>query len=110
MGQYGKVIVNHGDTTCYYYMYEFSGYDTQTNLPGQINNACYYYTGENLNTEQDSLIAGLRDGFGEVTFFRNHAYAKMQSEGKALIDLPMPFRWRNHNPFTTLDRYLIMSA
>ena len=84
-----KVIVNHGDTTCYYYMYEFSGYDTLTNLPGQINNACYYYTGENLNAEQDSLIAGLRDGLGEVTFFRNHAYAKMRSEGKALIDLPM---------------------
>ena len=69
-----KVIINHGDTTRYYYTYEFSGYDSIcTNLAGEINNACYYYTGSYLDVEHDSLIAGMRDN-GMVTFVRNNAY------------------------------------
>ena len=56
-----KVIINHGDTTRYYYTYEFSGYDSIcTNMAGEINNACYYYTGSYLDVERDSLIAGMR--------------------------------------------------
>ena len=84
-----KVIVNHGDTTSYYYCYEFNGDDSQTSMTGQINNACYYYTENHLDTENDSLIAGLRDDIGEVTFFRNNAYFNILSEGRALIPLPM---------------------
>ncbi len=69
-----KVIVNHGDTTSYYYTYEFSGYDTLTNIPGEINQACYYYLGEDLDIECDSLIAGMRNGYKEATCYRNNAY------------------------------------
>ena len=69
-----KVIINHGDTTSYYYIYEFSGYDSIcTNMAGEINHACYYYTGNELDADRDSLIAGLRDN-GQVTFVRNNAY------------------------------------
>jgi len=70
-----KVIINHGDTTKYYYIYEFSGYDSIcTNMAGEINHACYYYTGNELDVERDSMIAGMRDRFGEVSFVRNHPY------------------------------------
>ena len=70
-----KVIVNNGDTTCYYYKYEFCGDDsTWTNLSGVINKACYYYTGRHLDTEKDSLIAGLRNWGNRVLCLRNDAY------------------------------------
>jgi hypothetical protein len=84
-----KVIINHGDTTSFYYIYEFNGEDNDprwTNMNGQINKACYYYTGDNLDVERDSLIAGLRDN-SEVTCFRNHAYDKVLEEDRALFRL-----------------------
>ena len=86
-----KVIINHNDTTKYYYIYEFRGQDNDprwTNLAGQINNACYYYTGIELDTEKDSLIAGLRDD-GEVTFMRNNAYFKLLDENRLMFHLDM---------------------
>ena len=58
-----KVIINHGDTTSYYYTYEFSGYDsTRVNLHGEVFHACYYYEGNHLNTETDSIISGFDGG------------------------------------------------
>jgi hypothetical protein len=83
-----KVIVNHGDTTKYYYNYEFSGKDGLTNMAGEINDACFYYLGEQLNVEQDSLIAGLRDD-RSVTCMRNNAYNKVLSENRVIFELPM---------------------
>ena len=84
-----KVIVNHGDTTCYYYNYEFSGKDSvMTDMMNNLHDACYYYLGEHLNVEQDSLIAGLRErNQGLVTCMRNHAYEKVRSEGRQMFDL-----------------------
>ena len=86
-----KVIVNNGDTTHYYYKYEFSGYDNDPyymNLNEDINNACYYYTGHHLDVEKDSLIAGLREYRG-VTCFRNNAYFKNLNEGKMMMRYAM---------------------
>ena len=84
-----KVIINQGDTTSYYYCYEFSGMDsTAHNMVGDINHACYYYTSNELDIDSDSLIAGLRDN-GLVTCFRNNAYEKVYSEGRALFRLLM---------------------
>ena len=71
-----KVIVNHGDTTRYYYKYQICGYDTAgtNNLLNEKYRACYYYIGEALDVENDSLIAGLYS-FGKNTWCgRNHAY------------------------------------
>ena len=84
-----KVIVNHGDTTQYYYNYEFSGKDSvYTDMENNLHNACYYYLGEQLDIEQDSLIAGLRDRYqGWITCMRNHAYEKVRSEGRQMFDL-----------------------
>ena len=87
-----KVIIDHGDTTSYYYTYEFSGYDTdpeEMNLSGDINNALYYYTGQTLDVEKDSLIAGLQEraylGESRVTCFRNNAYKKVFEEHRNML-------------------------
>ena len=84
-----KVIVNHGDTTQYYYNYEFSGKDSvYTDMMNNLHDACYYYLGGQLDVEQDSLIAGLRDRYqGMITCMRNHAYEKVRSEGRQMFDL-----------------------
>ncbi|MBO7610068.1 MAG: hypothetical protein J6S96_07695, partial [Muribaculaceae bacterium] len=86
-----KVIVNNGDTTCYYYNYEFSGKDSvYTNTMNEVYDACYYFLGNDLNVEQDSLIAGLRDyylGLGATVCLRNDAYNKVRSENRQLFDL-----------------------
>lgn len=49
-----KVIVNNGDTTRHYYKYEFSGNDS---IWFKVNHALYYYSGDILDVERDSLIA-----------------------------------------------------
>ena len=86
-----KVIVNHGDTTRYYYNYEFSGKDSvYTDMMHNLHDACYYYLGEQLDVEKDSLIAGLRDRYqGWITCMRNHAYEKVRSEGRQMFDLDL---------------------
>ena len=85
-----KVIINHGDTTTYYYTYEFHGWDsTMTNLSGQINHACYYYTDNELDEECDSLIAGMRNGgyygYTEATCFRNNPYREAMNNDRLLF-------------------------
>ena len=81
-----KVIINHGDTTRYYYCYEFSGMDsTYVNMLGELYHACYYYEGNHLNVETDSLIAGMSGG----RCLRNAALYKIRSEGRNLINFVM---------------------
>lgn len=80
-----KVIVNNGDTTRYYYKYEFSGNDS---IWLKVNHALYYYTGDHLDVERDSLIAGLREGlYGNdyVTSLRNNALIKAAWDGRKLL-------------------------
>ncbi len=82
-----RVIVNNGDTTRYYYNYEFSGMDT---LFDEISHACYYYLGDKLNVEQDSLIAGLRDESSHrVTCVRNNAYIPLEENDDVIFLLPI---------------------
>jgi hypothetical protein len=86
-----KVIVNHGDTTCYYYNYEFSGkyyfwYDLEEEY--LIRDACYYYIGDQLDVEKDSLIAGMRDS-GVVLSLYNYAYGEMFSSFRTMINYPI---------------------
>ena len=92
-----KVIIDHGDTTSYYYTYEFSGYDMEeAYFNHDYFNALYYYTGESLDVERDSLIAGLYntellyDNFHgyNVFCYRNNALEKISSEQRQLLPLP----------------------
>ena len=85
-----KVIINQGDTTCYYYNYEISGMDsTLTNMLGDINHACYFFTSDQLNVERDSLIAGLDQRGYEVTCYRNDAYVDAVERDRPLFWLNM---------------------
>ncbi len=88
-----KVVVNHGDTTRYYYNYEICGDDSlDFDLLGYPYKACYYYTDNKLNVEQDSLIAGLIYlSPGRYSCYRNNPYYKNISEGKALFRLSFIF-------------------
>ena len=72
-----KVIVNNGDTTRYYYKYEFSGNDS---IWLKVNHALYYYTGDNLDVERDSLIAGLREGLYGNDFISNGSVPFLTSD------------------------------
>ena len=81
-----KVIINHGDTTRYYYCYEFSGIDSTEYYTEDIIHACYYYTDGTLDVDSDSLIAGLIDR-GAVSFYRNNAYERVHTEGRTLFRL-----------------------
>ena len=83
-----KVIINQGDTTHYYYCYEFSGMDTYVNMLGDLYHACYYYEGDHLNVETDSLIAGM-SGMRGGSCLRNHALYKITSEGRNLCHFLM---------------------
>ena len=47
-----RVIIDHGDTTSYYYTYEFHGKTTYHDLP-----ICYQYTGDDLNSGDASVAA-----------------------------------------------------
>ena len=83
-----KVIINHGDTTRYYYTYEISG---EVNGPfDKINKACHYYTGRDLDMERDSVIAGLSEAHYdyEVDCYPNKAYDKVWRENRAMLRLP----------------------
>ena len=87
-----KVVINQGDTTHYYYNYEFCGQDTDTiymNMGHEINQALYYYTGNRLDIEKDSLIAGLRQLGYEVTCFRNNAYENAIDRGRLMFPVDM---------------------
>ena len=81
-----KVIVNHGDTTRYYYSYEICGNDTTwPNMINKVYKACYYYTGNELDVNTDSLIAGLDSSKGFTTCGRNDAYQENCYQNKNLI-------------------------
>ena len=81
-----KVTINNGDTTKYYYTYEFCGIDSlYPNFHQEYFHACYYYEGDHLNLETDSLIAAFIDG----RCLRNHALAKNFREGRQMFGYPM---------------------
>ncbi len=82
-----KVIVNHGDTTRYYYNYAIKGEDYQSSyITGKSYSACYYYVGEQLNVERDSLISGLRDKEqGEILCMRNFALEQVWDEDRGMF-------------------------
>ena len=76
-----KVIVDHGDTTRYYYNYEIRGnYDDfiedggWPGFNGMGHKACFYYKRDELDVNTDSLIAGLRGTSYSMFCGRNRAY------------------------------------
>ena len=82
-----KVIINHGDTTSYYYKYEFNGDDPLHSYSGRVFKACYYYTSNQLDIEKDSLIAGVgKSSRTFIAFFRNAAMWRVYAQDRNLMD------------------------
>ncbi len=80
-----RVIVQNGDTTRYYYKYEFRGCDSQGFA------LCYYYTGETLSNSEASLAAQYQSwdygGYSSNGMIRkNVPFAKVRSEGRDMMN------------------------
>ena len=100
-----KVIVDHGDTTCYYYNYEIKGEYLETDLmEPRLFHPCYYYTGDELDSENDSVIASFDDRGGTVHCFKNIPYYKNLEDGRSLVHLWM------YADGGTITLYLFYSA
>ena len=83
-----KVIINHGDTTSYYYVYEIQGDDPNSHWYATgTPKLCHYYTGSGIDVNNDSIIASLEEtapGAG-LKCFNNHALDKVDKEGRNLF-------------------------
>ena len=86
---YERVTVNNGDTTCSYYTYEFKGNHPLKDNNGFTYKALYRYEGINheLDVENDSLVAGLRENNSNIYFFRNEPWNQVVSQGRNMINL-----------------------
>ena len=84
-----KVIINHGDTTKYYYTYEIQGDDPNRHwYSGGNAKLCHYYTGNHIDFSNDSIISSL-EGKSPVTLavdcYNNWALEKITEENRNLI-------------------------
>ena len=73
-----RIIVNNGDTTSFYYNYEFNGWSSD------IGTDCYYMV-SNIDMSNDSLIATLDDIYFSV-FSNNLALESVYEQGRNMID------------------------
>ena len=78
-----KVIVNHGDTTRYYYTYQFNGLAPFRNGYNQALKALYY---SDNSLENDSLIAGLKENEAIVLCYNNYALNSVIDQDRNMID------------------------
>ena len=79
-----KVIINHGDTTSYYYTYEIQGTDTEWHwYSGGNAKLCHYYTGNHIDFSNDSIISSLEEDPGlKIDCYNNWALDKVVQEGR----------------------------
>ena len=81
-----KVIINHGDTTRYYYTYEFSGSGERD------HSVCYQYTGEDLNEGMPTVAAMFQQPYNDaeycysVTVHDNPALSETINAGNCFMD------------------------
>ena len=82
------VTVNDGDTTCSYYTYEFKGNDPVKDNYGYTYKALYRYDGihHELDVDKDSIVAGLREDWGIIRYYRNEPLSQVISQGRDIID------------------------
>ena len=82
-----RVTVNDGDTTCSYYTYEFKGNDPVKDNYGYTYKALYRYDGidHELDVENDSMVASLREDWGDIRYYRNEPLSQVISQGRDMI-------------------------
>ena len=82
------MTVNHGDTTRYYYTYEFKGNHPITGKWGLQRKALYRYEELNhqLDIEHDSIVAGMRGNGAFVSFINNEPLNDVINQDRDMID------------------------
>ena len=82
-----RVTVNDGDTICSYYTYEFKGNDPVKDNYGYTYKALYRYDGidHELDVDKDSIVAGLREDWGNIRYYRNEPLSQVISQGRDMI-------------------------
>ena len=88
-----KVIISNGDTTRYYYAYEFNGNAPFKDGNGDVFKALYY-TDYPASAVSDSLIAGIFEWDGFVASHRNYALDKAMNEGRNMMNFN-PYMYSN---------------
>jgi len=91
-----RVVVNNGDTTRYYYTYEFKGNHPKKGDHNCTYKALYRYDGwqHELDVESDSLVAGLREDWRDVQYFYNEPLNSIISQGRDLIEFDQGFLYQ----------------
>ena len=115
-----KVIISYGDTTSYYYTYEIQGDDTEWHWYSEGNaKLCHYYTGENIDYNNDSIISSLEQNVvgGSVNCFNNWAFDKIVQEGRnirphifwmGLDEAELLYRlWHDYPEYVILSHFYI---
>ena len=82
-----KVIIDHGDTTSYYYTYEIRG---DVVPPGYTSaKLCHYYKGEGIDSDNDSIISVVHEGDGiMVKCLNNLALQNVMEENRNMLEFP----------------------
>jgi hypothetical protein len=75
------VTINNGDTTSYYYTYEFEPIENN-----QFDYNCYYSSEEEANLITDSIVSLARDMGFEFSCIQNKMLAPFMENGDNLID------------------------
>ena len=88
-----RVTVNDGDTTSIYYTYEFKGNDPVKDNNGYTYKALYRYDGidHELDVENDSIIASLREAWRNITYRQNEPLSQVISQGRDMIAFDQGF-------------------
>ena len=101
-----RVTVENGDTSCYYYKYEFRGCDSQGFA------YCYSYTGETFdNSDAVQLVAeyqcwdyGLDTSNGMIRY--NSPFKKVVREGRDMVNLYSSIGFDNYWEMYKFDNYV----
>ena len=104
-----RVIVNNGDTTCYYYTYEFKGNHPVTGTFGMTRKALYRYEGLNhqLDIEHDSIAAGMRENESKIYYFNNEPLNEVINQGRDMIDFERMSHIYDYGEDSNYGNYLL---
>ena len=83
-----RVIINHGDTTSYYYVYEIQGDDPDWHWYQEgTPKLCHYYTGNHIDVNNDSIISslGAKDYGKVIACFNNWALEETEKENRNIL-------------------------
>ena len=104
------VIISEGDTTRYYYTYEFKGsHPVHYQYNTLYYESMYYYEGyqHELDIENDSLVAGLSENEGCVHYSRNDPLSSCINQGQVMINYNGELLYPMFNNYLNAKNYYL---